>query len=178
MRKLLILDVDGTLTDGAPIYGLEGTPIAKRFNDQDFTAIEQFKAIGWAVCWLSAGVTVSPKLAEKRGIDYWLARKEDGSINKAEWIYKLSAHYQIPVSNMIYVGDDLPDRAAMLLVQSQGGLCYCPSNAAMAIREVARTLERRGGDGVVAELGRWFLPGGDQAPVSPQQIEEFSTIDH
>ena len=41
MIKLLILDVDGVLTDGKKVYGKEGTGLYKTFCDKDFTAIKR-----------------------------------------------------------------------------------------------------------------------------------------
>ena len=44
--KLLILDVDGVLTDGTKVYDENHTPLYKRFRCKDFTAIKRFVAAG------------------------------------------------------------------------------------------------------------------------------------
>ncbi len=41
--KLLVLDIDGVLTDGTKVYGVDGEVIGKRYKDLDFTAIKQLK---------------------------------------------------------------------------------------------------------------------------------------
>ena len=41
MIELLILDVDGVLTDGNKIYDINHNPVYKKFNDRDFTAIKR-----------------------------------------------------------------------------------------------------------------------------------------
>ena len=44
--KLLILDIDGVLTDGTKVYDREHNPIHKTFRCKDFTAIKRFIAAG------------------------------------------------------------------------------------------------------------------------------------
>ena len=46
MIKLLILDVDGVMTNGTKYYDREGTVKLKTFCDKDWTAIKRFRAIG------------------------------------------------------------------------------------------------------------------------------------
>lgn len=51
MIKLLILDVDGVLTNGKKYYGENGLGRLKNFCDKDFTAIKRIKAAGVNVCF-------------------------------------------------------------------------------------------------------------------------------
>jgi len=51
--KLLILDVDGVLTDGTKVYTQKHEPVYKRFRCKDFTAIKRFVAAGVKVIMLS-----------------------------------------------------------------------------------------------------------------------------
>ena len=53
MIKLLILDVDGIMTDGIKYYDREGTVKLKTFCDKDWTAIKRFRAIGINVVFLT-----------------------------------------------------------------------------------------------------------------------------
>ena len=55
---LLILDVDGVLTDGRKYYDVSGKGVLKTFCDRDFTAIKKFKANGWDVVFLSGDPNV------------------------------------------------------------------------------------------------------------------------
>ena len=43
MIKLIILDIDGVLTDGRKYYGVDGIPFAKTYCDKDFTAIKRMR---------------------------------------------------------------------------------------------------------------------------------------
>ena len=49
MIKLVILDVDGVLTDGKKYYNREGEVLMKTFCDKDWTAIKRFRAMGITV---------------------------------------------------------------------------------------------------------------------------------
>ena len=69
---LLILDVDGVLTDGTKTYDREHNVISKRYADQDFTAIKLFQE-GWKVCFLSSDA-FNEGVAKKRGIDFYNSR--------------------------------------------------------------------------------------------------------
>ena len=52
MIKLVILDVDGVLTDGKKYYNRDGDVVMKTFCDKDWTAIKRFKALGIKVLFL------------------------------------------------------------------------------------------------------------------------------
>ena len=71
--KLLILDIDGVLTDGTKIYDINHKTIYKKFQDKDFTAIKRLKAAGIKVIFLS-GDNWNKGLAKKRVIDFYLSR--------------------------------------------------------------------------------------------------------
>jgi 3-deoxy-D-manno-octulosonate 8-phosphate phosphatase (KDO 8-P phosphatase) len=66
MVKLLILDVDGVLTDGRKYYDSSGLATHKTFCDKDFTAIKKFKSIGCEVIFLSGDKNINEKIAENR----------------------------------------------------------------------------------------------------------------
>ena len=68
--ELLILDVDGILTDGTKIYNEEHEVLGKRYLCKDFTAIKRFIAAGVKIVMLS-GDNFNRKMANKRNIDFW-----------------------------------------------------------------------------------------------------------
>ena len=65
MIKLLILDVDGVLTDGKKYYDSKGKVVMKTFCDKDWTAIKRFKALGVQVVFLT-GDPFNTKIASQR----------------------------------------------------------------------------------------------------------------
>ena len=81
MIELLILDVDGVLTDGTKVYDSEHSVLSKRFVCKDFTAIKRFIAAGVKVIMIS-GDNFNATMAAKRNIDFYCSRGEDLSLDK------------------------------------------------------------------------------------------------
>lgn len=151
--KLLILDVDGVLTDGTKTYDNGGNCIAKQFCDQDFTAIKRFRDAGVAVCWLTADMFVNEQIAKNRGIDFFYAREPDGSIVKSKFIQQFREQYRVSPREMMYVGDDFYDLEMMKALKGAGGMTACPKDAVYDVqRFVDYVLDEFSGCGVVAEL--------------------------
>ena len=63
---LLILDVDGVLTNGTKVYDIDGNVVHKVFNDRDFTAIKRFKEEGVNVFFLSGDKKFNEEIAKKQ----------------------------------------------------------------------------------------------------------------
>jgi|CXWL01.1.fsa_nt_gi 3-deoxy-D-manno-octulosonate 8-phosphate phosphatase KdsC-like HAD superfamily phosphatase len=166
MLQILILDVDGVLTDGTKLYDINSKVIGKSFCDLDWTAIKKFQSIGWLVCMLSADKNVNEAVAKDRNIDFWYSREDDGTIDKVKWLTKLigpGGHYvsnQQDKMHVVYVGDDLFDLPIMGAVLSIGGHAYCPLNAAPQLKNDLRirTLKQVGGHGVIMELFNQLYP--------------------
>ena len=74
MIKLLILDVDGVLTDGRKTYNDNGLGCYKVFCYKDFTAIKRLKSSGVRVCFLSGDENVNRAVANNRDIDFYFSR--------------------------------------------------------------------------------------------------------
>ena len=143
--KLLILDVDGVLTDGrvAPTADDEW---GKRFHVHDGCAIKLWKRCGGKVAILSGreGRGVAGRAAEL-GID-WVKL---GVADKLAGYEAILASADCVDEAVAYVGDDLPDLGPM-------SRCAWPVAVADAIPEVKRTAQyvtrRAGGCGAVAEV--------------------------
>lgn len=153
--SLLVLDVDGVLTDGTKAYDKDGVVLWKRFADIDWTAIKKFQSQGWAVCLLSADKNINEAVAKDRDIDFWYSRDEDGTIDKVKWLAKLIQHYAVNKNDMLtYVGDDLFDIPIMMAVLDAGGQVFCPLNSAPQLinHHRIKLLNKRGGNGVIMEL--------------------------
>lgn len=151
-RNLLILDIDGVLTDGTKLYDANGVVVGKSFADHDWTAIKKFQKDGWVVCLLSADKNVNLAVAKERGIDFWNSRDDDGKIDKVKWLAALMDHYRGHPISTVYVGDDLFDIPIMRELIKQGGKAYCPNNANPFVKKVATTLSSDGGHGAIMSL--------------------------
>ena len=146
---LLVLDVDGVLTDGTKTYGQDGQVLSKAFCDQDFTAIKRFRAAGVEVCLLSGDRAVNEAIAQTRQLDFHFARDAQGNIDKKRFLAQLALRYGVAPARIAYVGDDYYD----LTILEAARWSYCPSNAIACVRDVVtEVLDRPGGHGVVAAL--------------------------
>ena len=145
--KLVILDIDGVLTDGRKYYGLDGMPFAKTYCDKDFTAIKRLRGAGVKVCFLSGDTTVNQAMAKNRNIDFYSARGQD----KADFVSKFKKIYNTTSDKMLYIGDDLFDSSILKEV----GFSFCPADACTDVKNIcglSNILKNSGGNNVVAEL--------------------------
>jgi len=172
--KLVILDIDGVLTDGTKVYDLNGKVIGKRFNDKDFTAIKRLKASGVKVCFLTGDLNVNEEVAKKRGIDLFFSRTADGSLSKKSFLPTLYEVYDADQSSTVYVGDDLFD----LDIIEELTWTYCPKDAIFDIKMNCHNVLRvNGGEGVVADLYLELVTKGMIIPASLETIIEIDRIE-
>lgn len=148
--KLLILDVDGVLTDGTKYYNSNGKVVGKAFNDKDWTAIKRFRALGISVIALS-GDLYNKNIIQQRDLDFYFS-KQNGILSKKEFIPVFIETYNVRTEEMAYVGDDYFD----LDIAGRVGQNFCPSDAesdfAAFCAQTGKILSASGGKGVVAEL--------------------------
>lgn len=149
MFKLLILDIDGVMTDGTKVYDTNSNVIAKCFHDHDFTAIKRFKSENINVCFLSGDRAVNENMAKKRNIDYYYNEKDGHKGNHLKYIRLI---YAVKPSEVAYVGDDIYDLGILQMV----GYPMCPQNAVKEVKEFCeingRVIQRDSGYGVISQL--------------------------
>jgi len=157
MIKLLILDVDGVLTDGTKVYDENHNVLSKRYMCKDFTAIKRFIAADVKVVFIS-GDSFNETMANKRNIDFYCSRSSDLSLDKSPFLEKFKKKYKISIENMAFVGDDYFD----LSIIKRLNFTYCPSDSPQIVKDTCEViLNSKGGDGVVVELydllvGKYF----------------------
>lgn len=143
--KLVILDIDGVLTDGKKTYSKEGICISKTFCDKDFTAIKKLKSSNVQVCFCSGDPSINEEIARNRNIDFYNARNKD----KCLFIDQFEKKYNCRPDEMLYIGDDIFDISLLEKV----GLSVCPSDASKEVKDVCDLiLESAGGNHAVLEL--------------------------
>ena len=74
MINLVILDIDGVMTDGTKVYDESHNVIYKKYCDRDFTAIKRLKDCGVSVCFLSGDKRINEGMAASRNIDFYYSR--------------------------------------------------------------------------------------------------------
>ena len=156
MIELILIDIDGVMTDGTKIYDGTGVCVYKKFCDCDFTAIKRMKAAGVSVCFLSGDETINKAMANNRNIDFYFSRGKE----KLEFLPMLCKKYGATPKKTLYIGDDIFDVELLKAV----GYPFCPEDAIPEVRQVCDslgTLSVKGGDKVIsslyAKLVRWGL---------------------
>ncbi len=148
--RMLLLDVDGVLTDGGIILVGRDTE-AKRFDVQDGVGIGLARAAGLKVGIVTARRSdVVQRRAEELGVDELF----QGVAQKGEVLDLLLQRYDIQASQAAYIGDDLQDVSIM----RQVGIPIAVQNAVAMVKEYSVHVTRAcGGHGAVREAVEWLL---------------------
>jgi 3-deoxy-D-manno-octulosonate 8-phosphate phosphatase (KDO 8-P phosphatase) len=168
--KLLILDIDGVMTDGTKVYGLDGLTIGKRYCDRDFTAIKQFKASGVQVCFLSGDDKVNQAMAMNRKTDFYYSRGK----KKTDFIAGFIEKYNCELEEMAYVGDDVFDIPIMEIV----GYSFCPSDVTNQVKDASTfVIGAKSGDNVVSKLYEYLVNVKLVDTCTLSQIDELDKLE-
>jgi 3-deoxy-D-manno-octulosonate 8-phosphate phosphatase (KDO 8-P phosphatase) len=150
--ELLVLDVDGVLTDGGLIVHSDGTE-SKRFHTLDGHGIRLWIRAGLKVALLSG--RHSPPVA-KRAAELGIQHVLENCHFKRPELEKLLESLQLKPEQAAFVGDDLPDMPAMQFV----GFGVAVANAVEEVKSVAKYVTvRPGGSGAVREVIEYILKG-------------------
>lgn len=159
--RLLILDVDGVLTDGRLVYGPAGEEL-KVFHVQDGLAIVGAQSSGLVVAVISG--RASPAVS-RRMADLGILEVHQGADDKQTILEALLRRQGVTPRETAYMADDLPDLPLLRRV----GLALAPANAAAEVKQVAHWVGRRtGGEGAVREAVEAILKArGGWPPPEP-----------
>ena len=148
--QLLVLDVDGVLTDGGLWFDAKGQ-LSKRFDVRDGLGIRLLQQAGIDIAFLSGGQGGATEVrARQLGINHCLVGIKD----KPAALTALQNHVGVSVEQTAFLGDDLNDLAVRPVV----GLLFAPADACQPVRRGAdAVLCRRGGHGAVRELAERIL---------------------
>ena len=151
--KLLVLDVDGVLTDGKLYYGSSGEEY-KSFHTQDGLGINLARYSGIKIALISGrSSNAVKKRAEELKIDVFY----QGIHDKVQVLNEIMADLSINLENICYMGDDLNDLPILQIV----GYPAAPQNAVPLVKESARFVSKaNGGEGAVRELIDHILTEG------------------
>jgi len=148
--KLLVLDVDGVLTDGTVAINADGSD-SKFFNSLDGHGIRMWQRAGLKVAFLSGRVSEATTCrAEELGVDYVFLDCH----NKLTVVEKLIEQLGLSADQLACVGDDLPDLPMIRYV----GFGAAVANAVDEVKQYADYVTtRRGGSGAVREVVEYIL---------------------
>ncbi len=137
--KTFVFDVDGVLATDTLLV-LEGGEMARNMNSKDGYALQLAVKKGYHVVIISGGVSEAVRIRLNRlGIkDVYL-----GVHNKIETLQQYVADNNLNLSEILYMGDDIPDHSCMQLV----GLACCPADAVSEIKEISKYISPIAGGG-------------------------------
>ena len=143
--RLLVLDVDGVLTDGRLWFGPDGE-VMKAFHVRDGAGIKAVLGAGIEVGIISGRRSAA---VERRAAELGMRHVRQGCDNKAEALRALAAAVGVPVAATACVGDDTPDLPMMALVALPIAVADAHPDVIAAARHVTRA---SGGAGAVREV--------------------------
>lgn len=149
--KYLVMDVDGTLTDGKIYMGNNGE-ICKAFNIKDGLGIHDIAIPNGVVPIIITGRT--SQILQKRCNELGIDKIYQGISNKIEKLNLITDDF----SKVAYIGDDINDLSCMLSIKKSGGVIGCPANATKRIIDISDFVStKNGGDGAVREFIEWIF---------------------
>jgi 3-deoxy-D-manno-octulosonate 8-phosphate phosphatase (KDO 8-P phosphatase) len=145
MIKLIVLDVDGCLSDGKLTYSQELVE-SKSFNVKDGLGISTWVKIGNKVAIITGrNSSIVKKRADELGVEYLFQGIKDKDRVLKELVDSLGLNF----NEVGAIGDDLNDYNMLNLV----GRSFTPKNGVKEIQNIVDTvLLQNGGDGAVREM--------------------------
>ncbi|MDR0338682.1 MAG: HAD hydrolase family protein [Desulfovibrio sp.] len=148
--RLLVLDVDGVLTDGGLYYDLRNQ-VMKRFDVQDGLGIKIAQKAGIRVAVITG---LDSDAVEARVRDLGIGDYFAGFLDKRACLEELKDRHSLQWEQMAYLGDDWVDLSVMDMV----GLPLAVANAQPEVKKIAAYVTTaRGGQGAVREIIRHLL---------------------
>jgi len=145
MIKLLILDVDGCLSDGTLIYSADGIE-SKNFNVKDGLGISTWIKMGNEVAIITGR---NSKIVQRRAEELGIKHLYQGIKDKDRVLKELVSSLGLTFSEVGAIGDDLNDFNMLKLV----GRSFTPKNGVKEIKNIVdNVLSFNGGDGAVREM--------------------------
>jgi len=150
MIELLVLDVDGCLSDGKITYDANGLE-SKSFNVKDGLAITTWIKMGKKVAIITG--RHSP-IVEKRAKELGITHLYQNIKNKQAQLSKLLNELNLDYTNVASIGDDLNDYHML----KNSKLSFTPENGAKQLKKIVDiTLDTKGGEGAVREMIEYIL---------------------
>jgi 3-deoxy-D-manno-octulosonate 8-phosphate phosphatase (KDO 8-P phosphatase) len=148
--RLIVLDVDGVLTDSKIVYDSDGRE-TKAFNIKDGLGISLGVRAGLKFAIITARESAMVnRRAQELGIEFVIQNTR----TKLPALEALMKDLNLNKAQVAYVGDDLPDLPCLEAV----GLPACPADAAIEVRKMASLVSNHpAGQGAVREIVEFIL---------------------
>jgi len=161
--QLLVMDVDGVLTDGGIYYTERGDEV-KRFDVRDGQGLVLLRQAGV----LTAVITRRrSEIVERRADELGIVEVHQGATDKRAVLEAVLARRGLSASDAVYVGDDIGDLPAMQLV----GIPVAVADAVPPVKRAAAYITRtRPGHGAIRELCDLILAAKHTTPPAPRSV--------
>lgn len=173
MVKYLIMDVDGTLTDGKIYMGPEGEAM-KAFSVKD----------GYVINFILRPVGITPviitartsSIVKHRCDELGISEIYQGEMDKFSVLKKIVGENDIGAC--AYFGDDILDLRCMTPIKEAGGIIGCPADAVQEIKSIADYVCLcKAGDGALREFSEWLVkPRPDQIAIDKRLADAVHYI--
>lgn len=145
MIKLIVLDVDGCLSDGKITYTQDGIE-SKNFNIKDGLGISTWVKMGNHAAIITGR---DSKIVEKRAKELGIQHVFQGKKDKDRVLKELVSSLGFDIKEVAAIGDDLNDFGMLSIV----GKSFTPKNGVKEVKKLVDTvLSLNGGDGAVREM--------------------------
>lgn len=145
MIKLIVLDVDGCMTDGKIIYSQDGIEL-KNFHVKDGFAIVNWIKLGHHVAIITGR---DSKIVKNRANELGIKHLYQGVKDKEKILRELIFSLGLSFEEVACIGDDLNDINMLNLA----GESFTPNDGAKEVQEIVGTiLSRKGGNAAVREM--------------------------
>ncbi|MCC2656473.1 MAG: phosphatase [Panacagrimonas sp.] len=143
--RMIVVDVDGTFTDGGMYYDAKGEAL-KKFDTRDAKGLLLLQEAGVRICIVTAedSKVVHARMRKLGFEDYFPGVKD-----KPAWLAEAGERWQVSLEQTAYIGDDVNDLACLRIV----GLSACPADAVPEVRDAVKYIcGAPGGRGAVREF--------------------------
>lgn len=184
MIKFLVMDVDGTLTDGKIYMGPSGEAF-KAFDIKDGCGIKDIlPRYGIIPVIVTARESV---MLENRCKELEIENLYQGVRHKLEKlneildIYSKEDGIDYSLKDCAYIGDDILDLQCMEPIKNEGGIVGCPADAVPEVKAVADFISNsKGGNGAVREFINYLVGKRDDGCLEDKinkAIDYISNLD-
>lgn len=160
MIKFLVMDVDGTLTDGKVYMGSDGEAI-KAFDIKDGCGLKVLlPQYGIIPIIITARRSV---MLEHRCKELGITEIHQGISEKIDCLKGILERYSLngqtyTLANVAYIGDDILDLQCLQPIKEAGGIAGCPSNAVKEVLSVCDYIaSHKGGEGAVRDFIEYLI---------------------
>ncbi len=160
---MLVMDVDGTLTDGK-IYMSANGEIIKAFNIKDGYALAHIRDYGIEPVIITGRES---EILKRRSAELHISELYQGIGNKLFKLKDICAKKGIMLEEVAYIGDDINDLSCIQYC----GVSACPSDAVKIVKNaVSLVTEAKGGEGAVREFCDFLL---EKSSWKGNEIKDF-----